>query len=126
MARWRTGLAAVAVAGLLAAGCGGAPARPTADPQKARQALTAALEGWRKGQKELTFEGQPVTLRDERFTTGGKLVSYKLGEEQAYGYDRQFKVAMTVGNKQGQSRTEQATYNVRTDPAVVISRLEDD
>jgi hypothetical protein len=125
MARWRIALVALAVAGLLSAGCG-RDAPPTADPQKARQALTAALEGWQKGQKELTFEGQPVTLRDERFTTGGKLVSYKLGAEQAYGYDRQFKVALTVRDKRGQSRAEQATYNVRTDPAVVISRMEDD
>src|SRR5262245_13008103 len=125
MARWRIALMPLAVAGLLSAGCGGS-APPAADPQKARQALTAALDGWQKGQKELTFEGQPVTLRDERFTTGGQLVSYKLGAEQAYGYDRQFKVALTVRNKQGQSRAEQATYNVRTAPAVVISRLEDD
>jgi hypothetical protein len=122
MARWA---ALLPRAGLLAAGCG-SPAPPPADPEKARQALTAALDGWRKGQKELTHEGRPVTLRDRRFTSGGKLLSYKLGQDQTYGHDRQFRVAMTVRDAGGREASEQAVYNVRTEPAVLIARVEDD
>jgi hypothetical protein len=126
MAKWPIALMPLVAAGLLSPGCGGGPARPTADPHKARQALTAALEGWQKGQKELTFEGRPIKLRDERYTAGGKLLSYKLGEDQAYGYDRQFRVVLQVRDRHGQARAEQALYNVRTEPAVVIARLEED
>jgi hypothetical protein len=123
MARWIALLPLVA--GLLSAGCGGS-APPPADPEKSRQALSAALEGWQKGQTELTHEGRAVTLRDRRFASGGKLLSYKLGQDQAYGHDRQFHVALRGRDARGQAWADEATYNVRTEPAVVIARVEDD
>ncbi|MBY0231166.1 MAG: hypothetical protein K2W96_17920, partial [Gemmataceae bacterium] len=60
---------------LLLAGCG--PSMPPVpDAAKAKEALAAALDGWKAGEKPLTWNGKDVDLKDGRFKKGAKLLSY--------------------------------------------------
>src|SRR5262245_21637970 len=107
---------------LLSGGCGGNP-KPlpmAATPESSRQALAAALDGWRAGKtfQELNDGSPPVQFIDDDLNRGAKLVEYKVeGEGQARGTGYSYVVILKVQGKDGSTtRDKKVAYAVTTDP----------
>lgn len=98
----------------------------SADPEKAKSALRAALTSWEKGEKEARLDGEPIAFRDRLQREGFKLLGYKPAEEQPFGYDLRCEVVLTLRSPAGKQSTQKVVYNVRTSPALSVARGDDD
>lgn len=113
-------LIAVILTGL---GCSGGPSRPAQDLDRGRQALTLALEAWKKNDSAaLTLDAEPVTFSEEWRRTL-KLSSYELGavtvpDERTMAYT----VTLTVKDRKGKDETRVVTYLVELTKPIRILR----
>jgi hypothetical protein len=115
-------------AALALCGCGGAP-KPlamAATPESSRAALIAALDGWKAGKtpQQLAEQSPSVTLIDDDFLGGRKLLDYKIeGDGHARGTGYSYIVLVTLEGKDGtKSTTRKIPYNAVTEPKHVVSR----
>jgi hypothetical protein len=112
---WRSGVVLV-----LVAGCG----FPAAKRDEAQRYVRHALEAWQKGGKpdELKSLSPPVEFHEAMWNSGEKLVNFELG---AAGYVETAQVVrcearLTVRNRKGKDRTENAIYDVTLGPPVRV------
>src|SRR5688572_7920063 len=93
---------AILVSGFLAlvSGCGSATNTASYVPseQSGRDALTAALNAWKAGQKPERIEGATPAIQpmDFQWTEGKKLRDFEVLEELAGEGPRQFRVKLTL------------------------------
>ena len=112
-----------AAVALLALGCRGGPA--PVDASAARDALKAALDSWKRGEKpDALRKGSPaIYVIDQEWQDGATLTDYRLagdGEEKdAHLYCR---VSLTVRPPRGAEVTREVTYIVSTSPNRTVSR----
>lgn len=109
----------------LVAGCSGGPTNAPVDAGKAREALRAALESWKKGEKvdALQAASPPIYVIDTEWQSGGVLKDYRLendGEEK----DAQLfcPVKLTVLGPDGKTAQREVVYMVSTAPNITVSR----
>jgi hypothetical protein len=112
------------LAGLCLTGCRSTP--PQADPDRAREALTAMLDGWQRGEGEVRLAGQSVAVRDRDRAAGYKLLKYQLGQPEPGSFAFRCPVTLELSGPGGKRLTRQAVYNVTTHPSLLVARVDDD
>ena len=101
--------------------CGGC--QPTAGPvdmPKAKQALVAALDAWKRGDKLESLK--PVVVQDMDWSAGAMLVSYELAGDAK---DDTFSLRCPVKLKlvaEGKEVERSVTYTVGTSPVTTVFR----
>jgi hypothetical protein len=111
---------------LMASGCGGGPPRP-ADSSQAREALRAALDSWKAGQRpeDLARQSPAIHVKDVDWTEGFRLVDYKADADgRLVGYDMNYPVVLELKSPRGKAVKKNAVYTVTTRTDVFISRQE--
>jgi hypothetical protein len=123
-------IAAMAFSLILAAvssGCGGASEAGPADPARARQVLRDTLDAWKNGESldaPARFS-PPVHVDDEDWLSGVRLVDYRIGPgDEVTGAALRCPVVLTFHRNRGKARTATVVYDVTTDPAPVVTRLD--
>jgi hypothetical protein len=104
-----------------AAGCGqGLP--PAADPGRARAALQTSLEAWKAGQSPdaLRARSPAIYFNDDAWKADARLADYAIQSEAANGQGWRCDVQMTVQSGDRPPRDRFASYQIDTDPAIVI------
>ena len=105
---------------LLLTGCGEpAPLPMAATPESSREALIAALDGWKAGKKpaDLIAASPPLTFVDDDVNTDATLTDYKIeGDGKPRGTGYAYTVSLTLQSKDGKTRNKKATYTVATNP----------
>jgi hypothetical protein len=102
------------------AGCGDPPPLPmAATPESSREALTAALDGWKAGKKpaDLLAGSPPLTFVDDDVNTPATLTAYTIdGDGKPLGTGYNYAVSLTLQDKDGKTRTKKVRYTVATTP----------
>jgi len=108
---------------LVTAGCG-ASMPPPADSAKARAALQAALDAWKKGESAQSLQGRSPAIHVNDFGWDNKdhLARYEILSEQASGQSYKAKVLLTIQYANGAQMQHEANYSVDTNPSLVIVR----
>lgn len=104
-----------------AAGCGqGLP--PAADPGRARAALQTSLEAWKEGQSPdaLRARSPAIYFNDDAWKADTRLADYAIRSEAANGQGWRCDVQLTLQAGDGQTRDRLASYQIDTDPEIVI------
>ena len=122
-------LAAVAGAlcavGVLAlAGCRSQRAAD-ADPAKARDALAAGLDAWKRGEgpEALARQSPAIYFHDRDWRDGQKLLEFRLaGEPTPFGYGVQYTAILGLQDKDGRKHSKSVIYVINTDSAISIAR----
>ena len=121
-------MAAVLILALSAAGgCGGKNYTPpaVADPAVARSALEMALDRWRLRvtPQELQSLDPPITVADEDWDEGRRLVAFQLlSGEQAIGTSIRWPARLKIVGADSRERWIDVEYVIYTDPIIHISR----
>jgi hypothetical protein len=118
--------AIVAVAALFIAvgGCGGPRARPV-EPDKARQALHAALEAWQAGRSidELRQVQPGITVQDFDWIGGIELVEFEIqSNQQQDELNLRCPVRLRLRDRQGNVAEKHVIYAVATAPVITVFR----
>jgi hypothetical protein len=107
-------------------GCGGsATASRPADPERARQALHAALDAWKAGQTrdDAARLSPPIRVADEDWLAGLKLVDYRLEPgDRVIGTGLRCPVVLTLRDRRGKARKKPVLYAINTDPTLTVVR----
>jgi hypothetical protein len=112
---------------IVAAGCWG-HAEPKAtvrhDPERARAALVAALDSWKRGDaKQLARRAPPIRFVDEDFQAGSVLADYGIVEPDAPILPYQdVHVILSLRDARGKAVRRETHYQVATDPALAVLR----
>ncbi|AWM37507.1 hypothetical protein GobsT_45210 [Gemmata obscuriglobus] len=112
----------LAVAALVT-GCG-APGRPASEVERARAAVTAALDGWKANEapEKLKARPDPVDFADELRATHA-LTDYTVGKVDGSDKDVvRVTVVLKLKDKKGKSSEREAVYAVALRAPVVVSR----
>jgi hypothetical protein len=120
--RW---LFLTAIGGLTAAGCSSGPVNTPVDAAKARDALRAALDSWKKGDKVdgLQKATPPIFVIDPEWQSGAVLKDYKLvGDGKEMDANLFCTVSLTVRPPGGAETTREVTFIVATAPNLTVSR----
>lgn len=120
--RW---LLLTTLGGLTATGCSSGPVNTPVDSEKARDALRAALDSWKKGEKvdSLQKASPPIFVIDPEWQSGAVLKDYKLvGDGKEMDANLFCKVSLTVRPPGGAESTREVTYIVATAPNLTVSR----
>jgi len=122
---WAAAVLTLAV--IAAAGCGGKNYTPpaVADPAVARSALEKALDCWRLRitPQELAAAEPPITMADEDWDDGRRLVEFQLlSGEQAIGTSIRWPTRLKVVRADGREQWIDVEYIIYTDPIIHISR----
>ena len=112
-------------------GCGGKnyTPPPAADPAVARSALEKALDCWklRIEPNELQKSEPPVTVQDEDWLDGRRLVEFQLlSGEQTLGNSIRWPARLKVVGADNRERNIEVIYVVSTNPVIHIYRREPD
>jgi hypothetical protein len=110
---------------VLGPGCGSKTFPAEADPDQAREALRMALETWQKGERpEVLGElASPVTMGDEDWQAGHRLVRYRLTDRaERIGVGLRCGASLTLQRPKGRIVQKTVTYRVQTEPRLVIVR----
>jgi hypothetical protein len=93
-----------------------------ADPHRARTGLETALDAWKSGQEidSLRKLTPAIYFNDEIWQAKKKLVKYEIQTEQANGQGWRCDVLLSVQNGGGSPTSKKVSYQIDTDPAVVI------
>lgn len=109
----------------LTAGCsGGAPNAPV-DAAAAQDALKAALDSWKRGDKPdaLQKASPPVFVIDPEWQAGAVLKDYRLaGDGKPMDANLHCPVTLTVRAPNGTEATREVTFIVSTAPNRTVSR----
>jgi hypothetical protein len=114
---------------LLAAltGCSGSsqpsPEAPY-DAEKARTALVAALDAWKKGEaKSLMKRNPPIRFVDDDLLAGLRLSDYEIEEpDTPIRLHEDVEVILSLRDARGKSIRREARYQVGTYPALAVLR----
>jgi hypothetical protein len=119
----RTATASLAGLVLLVAGCS-QELPPQAQPQRAREALTAALDAWKGGATESSLQARvpAIHVNEPEWRAGARLLSYEIKSEQAAGQSWRCEVDLTLQPLDGPRARQSALYCIDTDPALVVVR----
>jgi hypothetical protein len=112
----------VLIAALVAAGCQSGSVPPQSNPDQAREALTTALEAWKKGEPldGLARRQPPIHFNDSK-ARETQLLDYKLEDGHTfYGQTVRIPVVLSLKRGDGSTKEKKAAYLVDTVPAVVI------
>jgi hypothetical protein len=115
----------VALATLLAPGCGESITASPVDPSTARAALKTTLDAWKADADPASLKsGSPaITAQDLDWITGAKLVEFKVeGDGNTIGSNLRVPVRLDVKTKDGKVVTKNVNYLVGTSPAVTVFR----
>ncbi len=107
---------------LLPAGCGSG--RPTADAERARQAVVASLDSWKANEPNAKLKAlpDPVEFAEELRATH-TLTDYTLGQIDTSDKDAfRFPVKLTLKDKKGKLSEREAVYVVVLKSPVIVSR----
>lgn len=107
---------------LLLAGCG--PSAPaTADPDKARDVLRAALDAWKQGDslESLRERSPAIHANDPDWAAGARLERYEIkdGDGKLTGYDFSCPVTLFL---RGGAKPRNVSYTVGTGRSLVVVR----
>lgn len=110
-------------------GCGGAvtASRP-ADPERARQALHAALDTWKEGRTrdDAGRLSPPVRVADEDWLAGLLLVDYRMEPgDRIIGTGLRCPVFLTLRDGRGKVRKKHVIYTINTDPELMVVRQDE-
>ena len=128
---WVVAACLAVLATLLLPGCGDPGRAHAVSEPRARDALRAALDGWKKGEtpKSLASSGAPMIVQDFEWESGAKLVDYELVDDgKAYDANLRIQVKLTLYGGQGQAKTaaknmeKTVWYLVGTSPQVTVFR----
>jgi hypothetical protein len=117
-------LAAIAVFAM--SGCSSTAAHAV-DTSRAREALVATLDHWKKGDSpdSLPSSTMPMTVQDFDWQDGAKLLDYQVqGDGEAKDANLSIKVKLSLDGVQGKSRKVEKTvsYLVTTSPSITVFR----
>jgi hypothetical protein len=118
----------LALAGLLAAGCGPGLQTP-AGPDQARDALRTALDAWQRGDRPdaLRAASPAVHVRDPDWAAGRRLTQYQIaGDGGRSGVDLRYTVRLTLTGPKGKAVQKDTAYVVGTSPALTVVRNDPD
>ncbi len=120
-------LAIVALAALasMAGGCSWSPGASPVDAPRAREALAAALEGWKKGDPPSAFRDAlpAMTVQDLDWIGGAKLLDYRIeGDGKATGPNLHIPASLTLRTPQGREVRKKVSYIVGTSPILTVFR----
>lgn len=113
-----------AAGGLALAGCSG-PVNTPVDAAKARDALRAALDSWKRGDKieQMQSASPPVYVIDPEWQAGAVLKEYKLvNDGTELDANLHCPVRITVKPAGGAESTREVTYIISTAPNLTVSR----
>ena len=122
--RARIALIALLVVAPLA-GCSGSRGSAPVDAARARAALGAALDGWKKGDAPAALNAgpAPVTVQDLDWVAGARLLDYQVtGEGKAEHVNLRIPVTLTLKTADGQEIRKDVNYVVGTSPIVTVFR----
>lgn len=108
---------------LLIVGCQKPPS--LADSGRARAALHAALEAWKRGEARgaLHQQGKGIYCNDDDWAAGLRLRSYRIAETDDYfGRSCRILAQLDLENRQGTPVAKKIVYLIDTASAVVIVR----
>lgn len=116
----------VAAALLLAvSGCGGRKTAPPVNPERARLALRATLDGWKAGGTPDSLRSSPAAIiaQDFDWMAGSRLIDYRIdGDGQDDDANLRIPVTLTLRDAAGKETTKRVRYLVGTSPAVTVFR----
>jgi hypothetical protein len=94
------------------------------NPTKARAALVASLDAWRKGEASaLARRDTPIRFVDDDFVAGLRLSDYEIEEPDApVGLHQDVHVMLSLRDARGRVVEHEAQYQVATEPAVAVLR----
>lgn len=102
------------------AGCG--PSRTQAEVDRGREAVTAALEAWKKKEPAVTLNGEEVTFSEDWRKTHTlveyALADHKVPDERTIAYA----VTLKLKDKRGKEETRETVYRVALGPPLIVSR----
>jgi hypothetical protein len=113
---------------LFLSGCSGPGQAHAVNPSGAREALTTALEQWKKGEgpKSLESSATPMTVQDLDWAAGAKLIDYQLVDDgKAQDANLLVQVKLTLsdpGKDKGKGAEKKVWYVVGTSPSVTVFR----
>jgi len=112
---------------IVTAGCASGAGRtvePGYDTGKARTALVAALDAWKKGEaRTLTRRNPPIRFVDEDFVAGLRLSDYEIEEPDApAGPHQDVHVILSLRDARGKVVQRETQYQVATEPALAVLR----
>ena len=119
-------LAALALLAAAAwAGCSGPRGSAPVDAARARAALNATLEGWKRGDAPAALGAgpAPITAQDLDWLAGARLVEFRVtGEGRDEHVNLYIPVDLTLKTPEGQEVRKSVTYVVGTSPSVTVFR----
>jgi hypothetical protein len=94
------------------------------NPTKARAALVASLDAWRKGEAlALARRDAPIRFVDDDFVSGFRLTDYKIDEPDVPAWLHQdVRVRLSLRDAQGEVVQREAQYQIATEPALAVLR----
>jgi hypothetical protein len=94
------------------------------DPDRARDALVAAMEAWKKGQAGTLAKRQPpIRFVDDDFVAGMSLVEYEVDEPDApIALHTDVLVILSLKDRRGKPVRREAHYQIATEPALAVLR----
>ena len=115
------------LAAIFATGCSGPSTSHPVDPPKAREALTQALDSWKKGEapKALQASPTPITVQDLDWMGGFTLVDYEImdeGKTLDANLSVPVKLTLSGGPAKKKSHEKKVFYTVSTSPATTVFR----
>jgi hypothetical protein len=116
----------LALLSFVALGCGQSRPQP-ADPDKANEALRAALDAWQNGDtpEGLKARQPPIYVNDADWFAGHRLTGYELnGDGKYYGAQFRCSVVLSLEPSKGKRSDKTVKYLIDTHPRVVIVRDE--
>jgi hypothetical protein len=105
------------------AGCHSGSLPPQASPERARTALTRALDAWQKGESldALAQRDPAVYFNDPKCRSDVQLLTYKMGDaHEFYGQSVRIPVVLSFKLPNGTTKERKTTYLIDTSPAIVI------
>jgi len=115
------------LAAMFATGCSGSSTSHPVDPPKAREALKAALDSWKKGDapKALQSSATPITVQDLDWLGGFTLVGYEImneGNSLDANLSVPVKLTLSGGPARKKTHDKNVHYLVSTSPATTVFR----
>jgi hypothetical protein len=104
-------------------GCGGKRGLGQADLDRARQAVEASLETWRKGEpaSKLSALNPPVQITEPDWKAGYKLLKHEITKtEGLQGENARCWVVLSVQSRQGKKKDKDVVYEVNLGGGKVV------